>query len=114
MKKTSASAFCSPGIPLDSIPSEIKNKLLQEKHTVDDWMKKSLAIKRFALIKKEQGETAENLEESEARVIKITDSSTPYTVSKRFATSNPSFVVENFSPHRKILGGNLQEVTTKI
>ena len=111
--KNSASAFCSPVIPLDSIPSEIKNKLLQEKHTVDDWMKKSLAIKRFASIKQD-GDSNEDLEESEARVTKITDAATPYTVSKRFTASNPSFVVENFSPHRKILGGNLQEVTSKI
>ena len=112
--KNSASAFCSPVIPLDSVPTDLKSKLLQEKHTVDDWMQKFLALKRLAVIKKEGGGASTNFEESEARVTEITGTTTPYTVSKRFTATNPSFVVENFPPHRKILGGNLQEVTVKI
>ena len=54
-----------------------------------------------------------SLKETEKRISKANSLRTPFTL-KKTSTSSASFIVENYSPHHKILDGDLKDVIRKI
>ena len=110
--KNPASAFCTPVISLSEISQETLDQVQHEKHTMEEWTKKFVAMKRLNQVKKE-GHLDASLKETEHKISKADSLRTPFTLKKATSTST-SFVVENFSPHHKILDGDLQDVIRKI
>ena len=110
--KNPASAFCTPVISLSEISQETLDQVQHEKHTMEEWTKKFVAMKRLNQVKKE-GHLDASLKETEHKISKADSLRTPFTLKKATSTST-SFVVENFSPHHKILDGDLKDVIRKI
>ena len=111
--KNTASAFCSPVVPLESTTPEVLDRLKQEKHTMTDWMKKFQVMRRLDHIKTE-GITTSNFEDEETKIVKATAIYTPYTIGKGMRKGLSSLLIDNYSPHRKILAGDISEVMRKV
>ena len=112
--KNTASAFCSPVVPMDMATPEVVNKLKMEKHSLNDWIEKFLVLRRLDYIKSEGSLSGTTFEEEETKVVKATIIDTPFTTTKTIRRTTASFAVENFSPHRKILEGDISEVVSKV
>ena len=54
-----------------------------------------------------------SLKETEKKISKANSLRTPFTL-KKTSTSSASLIVENYSPHHKILDGDLKDVIRKI
>ena len=111
--KNTASAFCSPVVPMDMVSPEVVNKLKEEKHSLSDWIKKFLVLRRLDHIKSE-GVSSPSFEDEESRVVKATVLDTPMTTTKSMRKTSVTFAVDNFSPHRKILAGDITEVVRRV
>ena len=112
--KNSASAFCSPVVPLESTSPTVLDKLRRKKHTINDWMKKFLVMRRMDHLSTENnGPTSFDAEET--KVVKATATYTPFSVGKGIKKdSSAAFLLDSFSPHRKILSGDINDVMQKV
>ena len=110
--KNPASAFCTPVVPLEDISQTTLEEIQGEKHSMEDWTKKFVALKRLKQVTNE-GNLEASLKETENKISSMKDLRTPFTLQKS-KSKTTSFLVQNFSPHHKILTGELKEVVRQI
>ena len=110
--KNPASAFCTPVVHLEDISQSTLEEIQAEKHSMEDWTKKFVAIKRLNQVKNE-GNLDASLKETEKKISSMDKLRTPFTLQKA-KSKTTSFLVENFSPHHKILSGEFKEVIRQV
>ena len=79
--KNPASAFCTPVVHLEDISQSTLEEIQAEKHSMEDWMKKFVAIKRLNQVKNE-GNLDASLKETEKKISSMDKLSTPFTLQK--------------------------------
>ena len=112
MMKNAASAFCTPIVPLEHLSEDTLAEIGNQKHTMEEWMKKFVAITRLHQLQKE-GNADASLKETENKISTVEAIKTPFTL-KTSKSTTASFLFRNFSPHRTILQGEMTEVMKKI